>query len=232
MGWVLRSLSQAAGVGTRLASSSSSSIDDNGSSKEDSSSKIDNGDTPTRASQRAYTRLSRIGKCQCSVSPGEFSGAVSCQSILASSNTGLWVWEMSSGEVEFCDVLKRNLGYSSDSTWDLAGFCDLTHPDDAATLTEALTEITEITEINSSLSGETPSLCLDLRLRHKDGRYISTLTSGTRVEGTNLFAGAYPLPPRTLATHTLICCKIGAPDLILNYLIAVTVRCRPASIQW
>lgn len=83
---------------------------------------------------------------------------------LEGGDLGLWEWDFERDQFSLDARVLRMLGYvPGEFLADRATFFECLHPDDAATLRQALPPV---------LSGEVPRLLLDHRLRHKDGHWV------------------------------------------------------------
>ena len=87
-----------------------------------------------------------------------------------STNTGIWDWDMINDEVAFSIQWKKMLGYEDHEVENaFAGWKNLWHPDDAASIEKAL---------NDHLAGKTAKYEIIHRCRHKDGDWRWIVTRG------------------------------------------------------
>ncbi|MDL2253554.1 PAS domain-containing protein [Ruminococcaceae bacterium OttesenSCG-928-I18] len=103
------------------------------------------------------------------------------------SGLGSWDWDVKTGRIVFYDKYLEMLGYKpgeiegSIEVWE-----QLVHPDDLAKAKEKLED---------AVSGKAPEYRFELRMRHKDGRYVWALDSGRVLEwdkngkGTRMLGG-------------------------------------------
>ena len=109
---------------------------------------------------------------------------------LASSDgvDGLWDWHLNSNVVYYSPRWKSMLGYeehelaSNIATWE-----DLVHPDD---------EDNALKSVEAFLSGHSDCFEVDMRMRHKQGRYIYI-----RSRGIYLKSDSNSIPSRLIGTH-------------------------------
>ena len=87
----------------------------------------------------------------------------------AGAQEGVWDWDLTTGAVVYSHRWKEMLGYADDEIEPhLSAWERLLHPDDKARADEMYTSVTRGAQ---SYEGE-------LRLRHKDGRYVPVLSRG------------------------------------------------------
>ena len=109
------------------------------------------------------------------------------------SNDGLWDWNLASGKVFFARRWKAMLGYEDKEIGErIEEFWGRLHPDDVALVDKTF---------QGYQDGVTASFEVELRLRHKDGHYISALSRGfgerggdgklERMVGTNVDITAF-----------------------------------------
>jgi len=96
---------------------------------------------------------------------------------LEAGRTGIWDWQLDSGTLLLDDSLKALLGYQPEELDDtLNTWYSLTHPDDLERVQSA---------IQSYLQGDSDSLEIDRRLRHKDGSYRWLVARGQVLRDAN-----------------------------------------------
>jgi len=109
------------------------------------------------------------------------------------SNDGLWDWNLANGNVFFARRWKAMLGYEDKEIGErIEEFWGRLHPDDVALADKTFQDYQE---------GATASFEVELRLRHKEGHYISALSRGfgergedgklQRIVGTNVDITAF-----------------------------------------
>lgn len=90
--------------------------------------------------------------------------------VLEGTKTGIWDWDMKSGQVYYDQQWKALLGYEADEIQ--GGFEEWQsrwHPDDRQNIETAMQEY---------LTGKTAKYEIEHRLKHKDGHYVWILTTG------------------------------------------------------
>jgi PAS domain S-box-containing protein len=99
------------------------------------------------------------------------------KNIIAGTNVGTWEWNVQEGETIFDTKWAEGLGYSladlepmSIKTWET-----LTHPDDLKRASE---------QLERHFSGELPYYDCEIRMRHKDGRWVWIQDRGRVVSRT------------------------------------------------
>lgn len=104
------------------------------------------------------------------------------------SNDGVWDWDLTTDEVEYSFRWKSMLGYAENelddsfSTWE-----SLVHPADVRRAKRAL---------HNYLDGRRSDFGIDLRMRHKDGRWVDILSRGYAVRSEDTGK-----PVRFIGTH-------------------------------
>jgi two-component system, sensor histidine kinase and response regulator len=109
------------------------------------------------------------------------------------SNDGLWDWNLENGNVFFARRWKAMLGYEDEEIGErIEEFWGRLHPDDVVPVDKTFQDYQE---------GVTASFEVELRLKHKDGHYISALSRGfgdrggdgklKRIVGTNVDITAF-----------------------------------------
>ena len=90
--------------------------------------------------------------------------------VLKGSNDGLWDWNVTDDTIERSLRWYQILGYGKDGvSSNRAAWPELVHPDDLARINH---------QMNSLLVGDQDRYSIELRMRHKDGHYVSVLTRG------------------------------------------------------
>ncbi len=103
---------------------------------------------------------------------------------MAGSRDGLWVWELPGNEVYFSPQWKTMLGYAEDEIGsDIGEWERLMHPEDRGRVDAA---------VEGYLRGDSPELAVEMRMRHKDGHWITVLSRGVaRRDGEGRATGLY-----------------------------------------
>ncbi len=124
---------------------------------------------------------------------------------LQGTNDSLWDWNMETNEVYYSPRWFDMLGYSGEGfehrleTWER-----LVHPEDKE---QALRHVADL------LSGKTPRLAIEFRMRHRDGHWVHLLCRGTLVRD----AQGHPVqPPRMVGANTDITDRKRAEEALLN----------------
>ena len=93
---------------------------------------------------------------------------------LSGANLGVWEWYVRTGKAYFDARWRPALGYTdSESVAHISSWQSLAHPDDLPLTLAAL---------DAHLHGETPDICCEIRMRHRDGHWVWMITSGKIVE--------------------------------------------------
>jgi PAS domain S-box-containing protein len=94
------------------------------------------------------------------------------ETMLISSNDGLWDWDIKTGHVDFSARWQGMLGYLGNSPGDFEAWRNLLHPDDS----EAV-----LMRLANHVDGLTPRFDAEYRVRHHDGRYQWVHSRGTAI---------------------------------------------------
>ena len=90
--------------------------------------------------------------------------------VLKGSNDGLWDWNVTDDTIERSLRWYQILGYEKDGvSSNRASWPELVHPDDLARINH---------QMNRLLVSDQDRYSIELRMRHKDGHYVSVLTRG------------------------------------------------------
>ncbi len=90
-------------------------------------------------------------------------------------NDGLWDWKVETGEVYYSPHWKSMLGYPEhelENVYDT--WANLVHPND---------KLIALDLVQDHLTGNKDSFETEMRMKHKDGHYISVLSRGFRQYG-------------------------------------------------
>ncbi len=111
---------------------------------------------------------------------------------LQATNTGLWDWNVQTGEVVFTEQWAAMVGYTLDELRPLSiqTWMDLCHPDDLR-ISDAL--------LKKHFADETGFYQCEARMKHKDGHWIWVMDRGKVIEWDE-----YGNPLRMIGTHTCI----------------------------
>ena len=95
--------------------------------------------------------------------------------ILEATGVGTWEWDLRSGEIEINDQWARILGYEVDELRPITieSATPMVHPDDIPGSDAAL---------QAAFTGESPTYEAEIRLRHKNGKWVWTMQRGRVVE--------------------------------------------------
>ncbi|HWE02853.1 MAG TPA: EAL domain-containing protein [Tepidisphaeraceae bacterium] len=108
---------------------------------------------------------------------------------LEGAGDGVWDWDISTGKTEFSKRCKEMLGYAEHELGKgIEGWMDIVHPDD---LKGALADL------QSHLSGVTPTYVNECRMRRRDGSWMWILARGMVVR-----RGLDQKPLRMVGTHS------------------------------
>ncbi len=124
--------------------------------------------------------------------------------VIDGSGLGTWAWNVQTNETVFNDTWARMIGYTIEelTPYDYETWERLVHPDDLPAARERL---------RACIAGEAPDYEAEIRMRHKDGRWVWVLDRG-RV----MTRDALGRPLSMFGTHTDITARKATEAALLN----------------
>ncbi len=119
----------------------------------------------------SFTDITELRRAQRDVREGRERFAATLRGL----SDGFWDWDLSAGSIAFSPRWKSMLGHGEEEIGiDPAEWLGRVHPDDREELQALLA---------AHLEGQTPNFESQHRLRHRDGRYLWTLSRGIALRG-------------------------------------------------